>query len=298
MIKIKQLFGIIFFICIYEIISLHPYDAEFFGLFDLNYFKPTKYFQFYNPKNLFFYLAPIILVNYVISLVRIFKENTSSFWRIFAYILISIYLVVEMFDFLINYNPFFLLNFNFDWYSILENLGFTLTEGSLRGFMWVIFSGIIQNLISKILIILILLMIMFIPIISYITLRKQIKTAKKIREEIKEQTKISKNIFFIKPMSLIFIKQRLRFFKDFDKKQIYRKDPSYFQEKKKKVIKCFSCGLFLLIIWILLNLLWGHEGGIYIPIYDTGIYFGYFSIWVILPFRIMFSLLFGYGLSL
>lgn len=32
--------------------------------------------------------------------------------------------------------------------------------------------------------------------------------------------------------------------------------------------------------------------------YDTGIYFGYYSIWIILPFRIMLSLSFGYGLSL
>ena len=302
MIKLKQLFGIVFFICIYEIISLHPFDAEIFGIFYFNNFQPIKYFQFYNPNNLFFYLAPIMLVTYVFSLIRIFKENSSSFWKISAYLLISIYVIVEMLDFLIKYNSHIFLNLKFDWLSLLENLGFTqLSSSNLHEspILTVIFVSIISNQLSRILIILLLLMIMFMPIISYITLRKKIKTTSKIREEIKEQTKISKKIFFIKPMNLIFFKQRLRFFKDFDKKQIYRKDPSYFQGKKKKLIICFSCGLFLLIIWFILNLFLDPVGTMYILIYEnTEINFKYYSIWIILPFRIMLSLSFGYGLFL
>jgi hypothetical protein len=142
-------------------------------------------------------------------------------------------------------------------------------------------------------------MIIIVPIISYINFKKQIQTTTKISEEIKDQTNISKKFFFVKPMNLIFMKQRLKFYKKFDKKKIYNKDPSYFQGKIKSVIICFSCGLFLLLIWLLVNLFLDPVGTMSICCFgNSEIYFGYYSLWIILPFRIMQSLSFGYGVYL
>ena len=307
MIKIKQLLGMIFFICFYEMISLHPFNGEMFGFYSFNNFEPNRYFQYYNSLNLFFYLAPIMLVVYVFSLIRYFKENSSLFGKIFAYSVISIYVVVEMLVFLLKYNPSVFLGLNIDWISLFETHGGTIgdTQVGTPGYD---INSIIPSLIfpvlsfysnwwSIILLILILLMMIIVPIISYITLRKQIKTTTKIREEIKDQTNLTKKFFFIKPMNLIFMKQRLKFFKEFDKKQIYSKDPSYFRGKMKLVKLCLSCGLFLLFIWLLVNLFVDPVATRSILGFgNLTIQYGVYSLWIILPFRILMSLSFGYGM--
>ena len=298
MIKIKRLLGMVFFICFYEIISLHPFDAEIFGTIYLRNFEPIRYFQFFNPHNLFFYLAPIMLVVYVFSLIRYFKENFSLFWRVIAYIIISIYVFVEMVDFLLKYNSQIFLNYDL-WLAIVNNQFTPIGDTNLleSGMLAVIFVGILSNWLSRILLALFIIMMIIVPIISYLSFRKQIKTTTRISEEIEDHTNISKKIFFVKPMNLIFIKKRLKFYKKFDKKKIYNKDPSYFQGKIKSVIICFSCGLFLLLIWLLVNLFLDPVGTMSICCFgNSEIYFGYYSLWIILPFRIMQSLSFGYGI--
>jgi len=301
MIKIKQWLGMIFFICFYEFLSVHPFDAEIFLIFYSNNFRPVKFFQFYNSLNLFFYLAPIMLVVYIFSLLRYFKENSSLFGKIFAYLIISICVLVEMLDFLFKYNPYIFAELNIDWLSLFENLGGGIggdtTNVDLVPFLVISITSILSNWLSLILLFIVLIMVIIAFIISYITFRKQIKTTTKISEEIKEHTNISKKFFFIKPMNLIFMKQRLKFFKEFDKKQIYSKDPSYFRGKMKLAKFCFSCGLFFLLIWLLVNLFLDPVATMYISaIGNVNIHYGFYSLWIILPFRILMSLSFGYGI--
>ncbi|WP_371806704.1 hypothetical protein [Candidatus Lokiarchaeum ossiferum] len=231
------------------------------------------------------------------------KNETNSTIRWIYIIFTILFLLLEFINFYLSYNYLYTPELNIDWKALNDKYEFFYVLYDSRGpnaddqliYKYNIPRIIVTHIYTAIEIILSLILLVIIPVNTYFVVKKQKETTIKINKALVEERKIYKTIGSVKPLNMIFIKQRLNYFLKYNKKSVISKELAENEGIRKKIIFCLVTLGVILSIWFIIDMDTVYLGEItrYLRSYGGGSYYAHPIVYVFI-FRLTISLSGGY----